>query len=66
MNRREESYKSEEDAKLIFKSANTKDITDDSTLQYFKDRINKNDHWNSSHMKIQLGYVLDCLVVIYS
>ena len=65
MNRLGTNYKSEEDAKLIFNSVSKTDLTNDPTLRYFRAGVNKDDYWNSSHMKIKLEDALDCLVVIF-
>ena len=58
-------YLSSEDAKLISRDEYKHDINDDPALRFFEAGINKDGYWNSSHIKIQLEDIVDCLVVIY-
>ena len=63
--RRNTNYISAEDAILINGNATKKDLKDDPTLRFFHAGVSNEGYWNSSHAKIQLEDVTDCLKMIY-
>ena len=58
-------YIRSEDVFLINGSNNKNDITDDPALIYFHTGVSNQGYWNSSHAKIQLEDMMNCLWVIY-
>ena len=64
-NRRNKRYVSSEDAILINGTDLKKDIVDDPSLRFFHAGVNHEGYWNSSHAKIQLEDVTDCLKHLY-
>ena len=58
-------YQSELDAEIIHSNIHKNDLTDDPLLMYVKAGINNEGYWTSSHVKLQLEDVVDCLTIIY-
>ena len=60
-----EKYQSELDAEIIHSNIHKNNLTDDPLLRYFKVGMNNEGYWTSSHAKLQLWDVFDCLTNIY-